>query len=67
MIIRAEVALAPARRADARRVMERQGSINPERRVRNNIVPIAKGYSRASQYFLFAHLTRAKHDFVPRH
>jgi hypothetical protein len=28
----------------------------PGRRVRCNIVPIAKGYSRASQSFLFAHL-----------
>jgi hypothetical protein len=28
----------------------------------HNIMPIAKAYSRASQSFLFARLTRAKHD-----
>jgi hypothetical protein len=29
-------------------------------------MPIAKGYNRASQSFLFARLTRAEHDFIPR-
>jgi hypothetical protein len=27
---------------------------------------IVRDYSRASQCFLFARLTRAKHDFIPR-
>src|SRR5215471_9623698 len=31
-----------------------------------NIVPIARDYSRTSQSFLFARLTRAEHDFIPR-
>jgi hypothetical protein len=45
----------------------RHGAMNPAGRVRiRNIMPIARDYSRASQSFLFARLTRAKHDFIPR-
>ena len=42
------------------------GAMNPAGRVRiRNIMPIARDYSRASQSFLFARLTRAEHDFSP--
>src|SRR5262249_40656258 len=40
----------------------RHGAMNPAGRVRCNIAPTAKGYSGASQSFLFARLTYAKHD-----
>ncbi len=41
--------------------------MNPAGRVRiRNIMPIVRDYSRASQCFLFARLTRAKHDFICR-
>src|SRR5262249_23782889 len=44
----------------------RHGAMNPAGRVRiRNIMPIARDYSRASQSFLFACLTRAKHDLKP--
>ena len=39
--------------------------MNPAGRVRCNMVPIVRDYSRASQCFLFAHLTRVRHDFEP--
>src|SRR5215475_5958872 len=45
----------------------RHGAMNPARRMRiRNIMPIVRDYSRASQCFLFARLTRAKHDFICR-
>ena len=45
----------------------RHGAMNSAGRARiRNIMPIAKDYSRASQSFLFARLTRAEHDFKPR-
>jgi hypothetical protein len=31
-----------------------------------NMMPIAWDYSRTSQCFLIAGLTRAEHDFIPR-
>jgi len=40
--------------------------MNPAGRVRCNMTPIANGYSGASQPFLFARVTGAKHDFRPR-
>src|SRR6516165_1603277 len=43
----------------------RHGAMNPAGRLRCNIMPIARDYSRASQSFLFARLTRAEHDFIP--
>ena len=40
--------------------------MNPAGRGRiRNIMSIARDYSHASQSFLFARLTRAKHDFTP--
>src|SRR5262245_18757184 len=45
----------------------RHGAMNPARSVRiRNIMPIVRDYSRASQCFLFARLTRARHDFICR-
>src|SRR5262249_35128910 len=45
---------------------ETRRAMNPAGRVRiRNIMPIARDYSRASQSFLFACLTRAKHDLKP--
>src|SRR5262249_3321724 len=47
--------------------VRQHGAINPAARLRiRNIMLIARDYSRASQSFLFAHLTRANHDFIPR-
>src|ERR1700745_1558603 len=43
----------------------RHGAMNPAGKVRCNIMPIVRDYSRASQCFLFARLVRAEHDFVP--
>jgi len=38
-------------------LLGRHGAMNPVGRVRCNIVPIAKGYSGASQSFFIAQLT----------
>ena len=39
--------------------------MNPAGKVRCNIMPIVRDYSRASQCSLFARLVRAEHDFIP--
>src|SRR5262245_58466752 len=44
----------------------RHGAMNPAGKVRCNIMPIARDYSRTSQSFLFARLTRTKQDFICR-
>jgi hypothetical protein len=40
--------------------------MNSDGRIRCNIAPISKGYSRVSQSFLIARLTRAEQGAVPR-
>jgi hypothetical protein len=47
-------------RAELTSTKPRHGAMNPAGRVRiRNIMPISKGYSRASQSFLIAHLAQA--------